>query len=111
MDFGLHNSAMAFGLYITDWGDVGSGTLSIGTDNGDLFTVATGPQPGDQDIFFGISSTIPFNQVTIYQNNDNDGYSVDEVYYGVPEPSAFAIFILGAIMAKRRCEKSGTDIM
>ena len=102
MDFLLHNPAMAFGLYITDWGDVGSGVLSISIDNGDSLTVATGPQPGDQDIFFGISSTIPFSRVTLYQNNDNDGYSVDEVYYGIPEPSAFTLFILGAVLGARR---------
>jgi hypothetical protein len=102
LDIYLDSPVKAFGLYITDWGDVGSGTLSLDNYIESEFTIASGSQPGDNDIFFGIISDTTFDHISINQNNTGDGFSIDEVYYGIPEPSTLLLLGLGTIILRRR---------
>ncbi len=73
----------ALGLYITDWGDFGTGELTFSNDAGESFVIAVAPQSNGNEIFVGlVSPGISFQRVQL--NNDINGELIgfDEIYYG-----------------------------
>lgn len=91
-----------FGLTITDWGDADIGTLSFMTNTGEQGIIAEGAYSSDNDIFFGIIAGQEFDQFTITHNNIHDSYSIDEVYYTVPEPTVAVLLLAGAGFLRKR---------
>jgi hypothetical protein len=85
LDFDFDFEINAFGVNIVDWGDADIGTLTMTTSAGDSFTIASGSQPNDNEIFFGVISATAFNRVTLTHDNIGDSYSIDEMYYNIPE--------------------------
>lgn len=98
----------AFGINITDFGDVNpGGRLLFTNDAGDSFTVASGALPESNEIFFGLLNTSNnFQSVTFFNENLVDGTGYDEIYSNaVPIPSAVWLFgsgLLGIIGISRR---------
>ncbi len=91
-----------FGLTITDWGDADVGTLTFANSADEEFTIASGLKPTDNDIFFGVIGTAAFSRVTLSHGNIGDSYSIDEVYYKVPEPGTLVLLGLGGLFLRLR---------
>ncbi len=98
LTFTLPDPALAFGLNIADFGDNGTaGVLSIGTNVGDAFNIATsggrGSFPNNNKRFFGLIRDVePFSIVTLTKTTTGDGIGVDEVYATtIPSPSTCAL--------------------
>ncbi len=77
-----------FGINITDYGDSGgTGSLTISTDAGHSYLVATTPLPNGTHIFFGLTDLgVPFSVVFITTTNSYDGIGMDEIYSTPPPP-------------------------
>lgn len=89
----------SFGISIIDFGEGNSsGSLYLGTDAGDQFTVKTVPPnlPESSDFFFGLTNPDEsFTQVTLWKTTINEGCVYDELYFSsVPIPGA--IWLLGS---------------
>lgn len=105
LDFNLNSSVKAFGLNIIDWGDWGSGTLTFSNHGDAQFSIAIAPLPDDNELFFGAISEQEFDRVTISHNITGEAYSIDEVYYGIPEPATLSLLAVGALALIRRRRK------
>ena len=58
--------------------------------------------PGSGTGFFGgIVSTVPFDEAVIFDFFD-DQINIDEIYFGVPSPSAIALLGLGSLISGGR---------
>jgi hypothetical protein len=91
----------AFGMAITDWGDLSStGTFRFEDSLGDTFEIAVAGGLGNaNEIFFGVTTDAYLSSVTFISDTRDeplDGYGFDEVYTGnvIPEPSTFVIWSL-----------------
>jgi hypothetical protein len=102
LDFYLNEAVKAFGLNIIDWGDFGTGALTYSMDGQGLFTVAVSPLPSENELFFGTISTQEFNHVTLSHNISGESYSIDEAYYGIPEPATMVLLGLGSLVLFRK---------
>jgi hypothetical protein len=102
LDFYLNESVKAFGLNIIDWGDWKIGALTYSIDGQALFTIAVSPLPNENELFFGTISTQEFNHVTLSHNISGEAYSIDEVYYGIPEPATISLLGLGVLSLLHR---------
>ena len=100
--FHLNEPVRAFGLNITDWGDIGSGTLTFSNSNNALFTIGVTPLPQENELFFGLISDQVFESVTITSSIGQEGYSIDEVYYGIPEPASIGLLAIGSLALRKR---------
>jgi len=100
--FHLNRPVRAFGLNITDWGDTGFGTLTFSNSNNALFTIGVGPLPRENELFFGLISDQAFEYVTITSSIGQEGYSIDEVYYGIPEPTSIGLLAIGSLALVHR---------
>ena len=78
-----------FGLYMTDYGDFGSGNLEFANDIGDEATAALSGEPSGNRQFFGIiNSARAFRTVTLTHSIDGEFYGIDEIYFcwqGAPD--------------------------
>ena len=85
----------AFGINITDFGDVNfGGGLLFTNDAGDSYTVASGTSTSGNELFFGLTNdTSSFQSVTFFNENLVDGTGYDEIYSSsVPIPPALVLF-------------------
>ena len=86
IDFELVRSTRTLGLNINDFGDVGGppgGILSIETDDGNTFQIASTPGstfPNDNNIFFGLITNEPIHKFVIRSTAPADGLTIDEIY-------------------------------
>ncbi|NEP11603.1 MAG: hypothetical protein F6K14_15600 [Symploca sp. SIO2C1] len=107
MTFSFLNPVNFFGLNVIDWGDFADpATLTLSTDLGETFNIASTPTIDGNLLFFGLTSDIAFSTLTLNQPSTLESWAVDEVYYGVtasedvPEPasvlSLLAFGVLGA---------------
>lgn len=90
----------AFGINITDFGDINSGGgLLFTNDVGDSHTVASGTYTNGNELFFGLTNdSSNFQSVTFFNGNLVDGTGYDEIYScSVPIPGA--IWLLGSGLA------------
>jgi hypothetical protein len=100
LDFCLCTPCKAFGLYITDWGDFGTGTLCYSINGQTASQIAVSPLPNGNELFFGIISTQSFNKITLFNNINGESYGIDEVYHCcIPEPVSAQLMIFGLILA------------
>lgn len=87
----------AMGFYMTDPNDAG-GRFSIGGVDFD-FSDIFGSALGNGNIFYiTLFDTAGLGDVSIFSNNPDDGYGLDDVTAGiirVPEPGTLALFGLG----------------
>ncbi len=103
MTLTFNDAINAFGINITDWGDWSdTGTLSYADNAGNFFDVAYAPLPDENEVFFGIISDIAITSVTFDHDIAGEGWSIDEVYYGIPEPGTLVLLGLGGLLAIRR---------
>ncbi len=113
----------AFGAYFLDIGDLftpdTSDTISLAlhypsTSTTGIFQIGSGPfgpnAAFDNIAFFGITSSTPFDSVTLLQSNPGDGIPIDDISVSVapvPEPSSLVLLAiaatgLGLTVRKRR---------
>ena len=87
----------AMGFFMTDPNDAG-GRFSIGGVDF-LFADIFGQALGNGKVFYlSIFDSDGLGDITIYSNNSNDGYGIDNVTVGtVPEPGTLALFGLGLL--------------
>lgn len=84
----------AFGIDILGPLDVGPGTLTLSTSNGDSQVLLSGLQPAFEDFFVGVINDMStFDSVTITGTATGDGIQLDRLQSGlvapVPLPAAF----------------------
>jgi hypothetical protein len=90
----------AFGLYVTDWGDMGEGVLTFTNDAGDVVQVDIGPHPDGHLLFFGAwNDQFLFTRAILTQTIAGEAYGCDEVYCGVASPVMTAASSWGAVKA------------
>jgi len=118
--FDLGVSVNSVGMYIVDFEGNRGGTLSIETNVGDSFLIASGGPdviwPNANVMYFGLTNLdSTFNQFTLIQNSYRDGIAIDEIQLGslatapVPEPSTFILLgcgLAGLAFIVRRKKKS-----
>jgi hypothetical protein len=105
----------AFGVTITDYGDISPGAMTFTANNGAFGVAAAGARPNANEQFFGLISPSPdlFGSVTLKTaiGPFGDAFSVDGVYFtpppsSVPEPATLTMLAYGgaclAITAVRR---------
>ncbi len=107
----------AFGAYFLNAGDDPniSDTLSLQLDNSvthtsQSFTIGTfGPGASNfNGAYFGVTTSAPFDTVTLLQSNPGDGVLLDDISVGtaVPEPSSMLMLLAGAaglgLLVRRR---------
>ena len=95
-EFLMNSMINAFGLFITDWGDFGTGRIVFQNNASIVHTIAVSPQPSGNEMFFGIIDySNSWNKVRVAQSISGELWGIDEVYSGnyIPEPATF--FLLG----------------
>lgn len=114
--FSFNQHITAFGLFVIQGGDQGSPPSPTNNDNPTTFrltdtvtststdvTIQVGPGWGDFNVFFfGVTDTVPFNQVSILETGDLlDGMLYDNIVAGfaIPEPNSFALMLLSGACA------------
>lgn len=107
LDFMFEVPIYAFGVNVADWGDVANknplgGNLEFNNNTGYEHVIASAPRPSDNDLFFGIVSETPFTRATLTHTQIGDSYSIDETYYGVPEPTTLLALVIGSIVIQRK---------
>lgn len=103
MTLTFNASIFALGINITDWGDFGTaGTLTYTDDAGGNHQVAVTPQANEAELFFGIVSLLPITSATLAHDSEGEGFSIDEVYYGVPEPTTLSLCAIASMTLLRR---------
>lgn len=89
----------ALGFYMTDPNDAG-GRFSIGVD-GYVFDDIFGSALGNGKVFYlSLFDAQGLGDISIFSNNRNDGYGLDDVTVGViavPEPGTLALLALGLL--------------
>lgn len=107
LDFSMNDPVKAWGINITDWGDWGSGTLTFQNNLQDVYRMAFSPRDDDNEFFWGFVGDQPFNRALLTNSIVGEGYSFDELYYGIPEPATLALVTLGAglLVRKRRTRR------
>lgn len=102
MTLEFDESINSFGLYVTDFGDIGRGRLVFSNSAGDSFTAAASRAPSGDEAFFGIVNTdISFNVVQFINQSQRDGdaYGIDQIYYSkyhhTPAPGAALLGLIG----------------
>jgi len=100
--FEFDSPIKCFGVSITDFGDYFSTLLTFTNNIGDFYTAAVGPDVSWNLQFFGIITDTLFTRVTFSQSDSEDSYAIDEVYYGIPEPTTFSLIALGILLFFRR---------
>jgi hypothetical protein len=109
----LSSAVTAFGAYFLNAGDDPqiANTLSIKLDNSVTHTTQTFPMatfgPGASNFngaYFGVTTSTPFDTVTLLQTNPGDGVLLDDIAVGttVPEPASLGILCAAAVMLRRR---------
>ncbi|MDX1977895.1 MAG: hypothetical protein SFT94_09490 [Pseudanabaenaceae cyanobacterium bins.68] len=98
----------AFGGTFSDTSTAAITRLRVGTTEvvGDLPTI-----PFNSTGFYGFTSSDPFTQLTFETiNNNNDGFALDDLRYGVPIPFEFSPVVgiagLGWVVATRPKKKN-----
>jgi hypothetical protein len=101
----LSSPVTAFGAYFLNAGDTIADTLSLQLDNsvthtGQTLTMGTfGPSASNfNGAYFGVTTSTPFDTVTLLQTNPQDGVLLDNITVGtaVPEPSSLMMLLAGA---------------
>jgi hypothetical protein len=113
----LSSAVTAFGAYFLNAGDDPNipDTLSLQLDNSvthtsQTFTIGTfGPGASNfNGAYFGVTTSAPFDTVTLVQTNPGDGVLLDNLTVGtaVPEPSSLMMLVGGAaglgLLVRRR---------
>jgi hypothetical protein len=102
--FTFNHYITAFGLYVIQGGDAANNNPTMfrlrdtATNAFADVPVQVGPGWGNNNVFFfGVTDTVPFNQVEIIESTDlTDGMLYDNVVAGkVPEPGSLVLMTLG----------------
>lgn len=101
IDFAFATSIIAFGLNITDFGDVGGGgSLSIAVGGDAPIEIASSPPAlaNGNILFWGVTSDTTFSSVTLTKSTTTDGIVLDEIYFlaaptSVPAPTGLTILL------------------
>lgn len=94
-----------FGLHISDWGDVSSGSLWYSDNLGNFKSIANAPLADGNLIFFGVESEVGITSLTLNRTSIGDGFAMDNFFYqplSVPAPGAMALLGLAGLMGARR---------
>ncbi|HEV3416102.1 MAG TPA: PEP-CTERM sorting domain-containing protein [Pirellulales bacterium] len=101
----LSSPVTAFGAYFLNAGDTNADTLSLQLGNSVTHASQTVPMgtfgPGASNFngaYFGVTTSIPFDTVTLVQTDPGDGVLLDNITVGtaVPEPNSLMMLVGGA---------------
>ena len=98
----------SIGFYITDPNDAGGRftfNTATGTESVDFGSIFGGGLSNGRAFYLTFTSSDEITGLTIYSNNRDDGFGIDDVTIGVPEPGTLALLgmgLLGAGLARRR---------
>ncbi len=109
-DFTFNQYVTAFGAFIIQGGDDANNNpitfrlRNTATNAVVDVPIQVGPGWGfDNAFFFGVTDTVPFNEVSILESTDADGLLYDNIVAGnVPEPHSLALLLLGGLCGIRR---------
>ena len=92
-----------FALTLTDWGDAGSGILSVGGPNFPAMNIVDTSRRDGEKYFFGFVSDTPVTSLLFQCTNTGDSYGFDDVLTGaVPGPGAVPMLAGGLALVVRR---------
>jgi hypothetical protein len=104
--FAFNDHINAFGFDLIDFGDWGSGQLTLLTDAGDQVVVALSGAPDRNVQYFGLISDVMFTQAIFTNTIDGEAFGFDRVSYGViPEPATLILMGLGLLALQRKGNK------
>jgi hypothetical protein len=117
----LSSAVTAFGSYFLNAGDdpQNSDALSIKLDNSVTHTTQTLPistfGPGASNFngaYFGVTTSTPFDTVTLLQTNPGDGVLLDDISVGtaVPEPASLGMLCAAGAAAMMLRRRRGTAV-
>lgn len=113
LHFALNGPARAFGLTITDVGEV-DGTVKLFTGNGAFVggvTVLTFPPTfgnGGQ-FFIGLTQAVSFTDVYLTVSALDEAYGVDRILVAsVPEPAGYALLLAGLVLVGTAARRERT---
>ena len=106
--FTFNQAVNGFGSFFINVGDAAANTVTFRLENTvsatsvDIIAAAMpGGAAGDNVFFAGVTDSAAFNRVTVIVTNPGDGVLYDNITAGVavPEPSALALSLAGALAA------------
>jgi len=97
-DLGINS----FGFDLIDYGDFGTGQLTLVNDVGDNAVVAVAGG-GDGNVqYFGLISDFVFTEAILTNTISGEAFGFDKVSYGIPEPGTVCLLGLGGLALIRR---------
>ena len=99
--FTFNNEIKCFGFDLIDYGDFGTGQLTLVNNAGDNAVVAVSGGLNGNVQYFGLISDFMFTQAIFTNSIAGEGFGFDKVSYGVPEPATMMLLGLGSLAAIR----------
>jgi hypothetical protein len=100
--FTFNSEIKSFGFDLIDYGDFGTGQLTLVNDAGENAVVSVSGGSDGNVQYFGLISGFMFNKAIFTNTISGEGFAFDRVSYGVPEPATLLLLGLGGIMLRRR---------